>query len=123
MDMDKVPSYILNYYTVTCKEGNIQLVNGSIQSEGRVEICYNDTWHIPQSDYNWEMAEANVVCRQLGYTGATLALEISFYPELISEENILDRRWHCVGDELYLHLCPYNQLMLIGSLLVLYALI
>ena len=45
----------------------LQLANGIIDNEGRVEICYNNVWGTV-CDNSWSSNDAKVVCRQLGYT-------------------------------------------------------
>nr|XP_054774380.1 deleted in malignant brain tumors 1 protein-like [Lytechinus pictus] len=56
---------------VICSEGTdtVRLTGGDISSEGRVEIFYNGQWGTICDD-SWGQEEANVVCQQLGYSGA-----------------------------------------------------
>lgn len=55
----------------TCSNGDIRLVGGEVAYEGRVEICYTNTWATVCHD-NWGYLDAIVVCHQLGYSGMKL---------------------------------------------------
>ena len=49
-----------------CTDGELMLVGGTSQYEGRVEICYGRKWGTI-CGYSWDNREARVVCSQLGY--------------------------------------------------------
>ena len=54
----------------------LRLVNESQPHEGKVEVCFNETWGTVCgyiSRYDWNHSEADTVCRQLGYIGARMS--------------------------------------------------
>ena len=60
-----------------CTNGTLRLVDGPVESAGRVEVCINGVWgtvcgrQYDIEGYYWDNNAARVVCRQLGYTDNT----------------------------------------------------
>ncbi len=54
---------------VNCDEGDIRLSDGSIQQQGRVEICIDQIWSTICAT-NWDNSNAFVVCKQLNFAAS-----------------------------------------------------
>ena len=72
---------------------------------GRVEVYYSEAWGAVCGE-NWDMVDANVVCKMLGYGGASAHLQN------ISLEQENDTEWlsgvHCTGNESSLTQCAHT---------------
>ena len=86
-------------------EGTVRLVGGATPLEGRVEIFLLGQWGTV-CHYHWDLADATVVCRQLGYLRAVGAPRNSFFGAGSGPS------WYnyvgCIGTEMHLTECNHN---------------
>lgn len=80
----------------------IRVVNGNSSCQGRVEVLYRNVWGTVCDD-DWDMPNANVVCRQLG-CGLAIAAKSQAYFGYGSGPILLDNV-ECNGNELELSQC------------------
>lgn len=84
----------------------VRLVDGMVETEGRVEIFYDGEWGTVCDDF-WGLVDAHVVCREIGCPyGATAAPSRAAFGQgtgTIWIDNV-----HCTGNENYLSQCPHN---------------
>ena len=66
-------NYVYTVRDPECTHGDIRLEDGLTPLEGRVELCIGGRWGTVCDDF-WGAPDANVVCRQLGYSGTGLQL-------------------------------------------------
>lgn len=53
-------------YIAVCSRGDIRLVDGADERQGRVEVCNDNAWGTVCDDA-FGAADATIVCRQLGF--------------------------------------------------------
>ena len=54
------------FSTADCIDGDVRLVEGKFEWEGRVEVCLSQRWGTVSSD-GWTDINSQVVCDALGY--------------------------------------------------------
>ena len=84
---------------------SVRLVGGSSPLAGRVEIFYNNQWGTICDDY-WDMNDASVVCRQLGFPQAIQAPTGARHGK--GSGPILMDNVQCTGSESYIHNCRHR---------------
>lgn len=58
-----------------CTHGDIRLVDGGSQHEGRVEVCVHNRWYTV-CGFGFDIMEAIVICRQLGYSTTSVLISV-----------------------------------------------
>ena len=85
--------------------GVVRLVDGLTSYEGRVEVYHNGEWGTVCDD-GWDLNDAQVVCRQLGFVSAITARIGAYYGE--GSGQIWLDNVNCVGTELTIENCPHR---------------
>ena len=84
----------------------VRLVGGSGPHEGRVEVHHNGVWGTVCDD-GWDIEDARVVCRELGFPGATTSHGGAFFGQ--GKGTIWLDGVRCRGTEISLRNCPYRS--------------
>ena len=83
------------------------MTNGTSQCEGQVEMNISGRWRALCASH-WTLANANVVCHQLG-CGAAISTPRG--PRFVEGgDQISTVRFHCSGAESFLWMCPVTAL-------------
>lgn len=83
----------------------MRIVGGTSPNQGRVEVFYNGVWGTICHDY-WELPDADVVCHQLGFERALLALRSAAYGQGTGTIWLDDVE--CTGNEKSLSQCGHK---------------
>lgn len=90
-----------------CVSDTIRLVNGAGDFEGRVEVCIDQKWGTVCDD-RWDKAEAQVVCKQLGYSNYLDSVPLHRAQFGQGALPIHLDELGCLGNETRLTDCPHN---------------
>ena len=93
-----------NSYTLIVFAVVFHLMNGTTKYEGRVEVYYNGEWGTVCDDF-WDLNDAQVVCRQLGFGPPITARIKSFYGRGSGQIWLDDM--NCIGTELAIGECSH----------------
>jgi deleted-in-malignant-brain-tumors protein 1 len=91
----------------SCTENTLRLSEGKNEFEGRVEVCTNNVWGAVCDD-SWDFTDAQVVCRQLGFSPvAAIAYGEAYHGQ--GQYRIIISDVLCSGTESSLNLCTFNE--------------
>ena len=89
-------------------EGEVRLIGSPNEWEGHIAVYHNGTWGSVCDD-GWDINDAQVVCRQLGYHDA-----VAFHTQSLYVQNVFNHFWYadleCVGLENFLKDCLHSGL-------------
>jgi hypothetical protein len=89
---------------VVCQR-KVRLADGNAANEGRVEVYYNGTWGTVCSN-GWDLNDANVICRELGFPEAFAAYGRAYFGS--GNGTIWLDNMRCTGSEAMLSACHHG---------------
>ena len=92
-------TYAIHLYSFL---GVVRLIGGNEPYKGRLEVYYNAEWGTVCDD-GFDISDANVVCRELGYLGA---VEYSYYGQ--GSGSIWLDDLACTGTETSIYNCAHS---------------
>ena len=84
----------------------VRLVNGLTKYEGRVEVYHNGEWGTVCDD-KWDLNDAQVVCKELGFDNPVYARHRAFYGQGRGSVWLSDLQ--CVGTEWTIGNCSHSK--------------
>ena len=97
--------FVLLHLCTNTSGNGIRLVGGATANEGRIEVYLNGVWGTVCDDY-WDILDAVVACRQLGYSSAISAHGSAYFgggTGAVHYDNV-----GCNGSEASLADCPHS---------------
>lgn len=91
-----------------CATGDLRLVGGNNDYEGRVEVCRENIWGTV-CDNSWDMMDANVACRQAGFSGFGATPRLAAFYEA-GQGSIYLSNVGCNGNETTLFSCASDTM-------------
>ena len=73
-------------------------MGGTSPLEGRVEVYYNNTWGTVCDDF-WTVEDAQVICRQLDFSGTSVGFSNAYFGASSSNQPIWLDDVNCLGTE------------------------
>ncbi|XP_013382844.1 uncharacterized protein LOC106153451 [Lingula anatina] len=104
-DVSFTPGCTLAAGTEVRPKGYIRLRGGPVSNAGRIEIYHDGSWGTVCDD-GFDQADAEVVCRELGYIGAVFPKLNSFYGP--GRGNVWLSELQCSGQELFIRACTHS---------------